>query len=324
MKVFTCSQLKNEMDVLDIRLRTIGDMVDVIVLAEATVDQRGRPKELVYPQHCKRFEKWAHKIRYFQVADMPGGTSHEDDVRRERWQREALIRGMPDLQKEDLVYVSDLDEIPTPEALADGLANPQLRFGMDLHVYSLNWRWLDRGCRIGTLGAVLTGESILRQGVCQAVLWDSSVRQRPGVSGWHLTYQGGVQSIRSKITGMMDKAENLVMPGTSVEEILTDEWIEACIDTGCDIFGRVYRPSEWVDLDQLPPCVAADPISFMHMMVPRPWNQSIVEGTPRCSCGGIFSADRQLMHFPHCSMAGLPDTQIHDADPRQRPRAKDV
>ena len=320
--IFTASQFKNEVDVLHIRLATIGDLVDVIVIAEATVDQRGRPKPLVFPEHRERFRRWDEKIRYIVVDDMPTGSTHDDDVRRERHQRDALIRGMPDLQPDDLVYVSDLDEIPYPEALADGIANAPLRFGMDLHVYALNWRWLERGCRIGTLGAVLNGEAILRQGVCHSVLWDNSVRSRPGVSGWHLTYQGGVESIRSKITGMMDKHEALVMPGTDPASILTDEWIRGSIETGRDIFGRTFRPSEWVDLDQLPPIVQAKPDLFWHMMVPRPANQDEIESVPRCTCGGCYDKFYNVRHFEYCALMEEPGVDLISGERMQRPRAE--
>lgn len=313
---YTASQFKNEDDVLEIRLETIGHLFDKIVIGEATVDQRGNPKPLNFD--LSRYERWSDKLVYVVIDDMPGGTAHEDDVRRERHQREALLRGMPDLNTDDLVYVSDLDEIPTEEALYEGFEEPQLRFGMDLHVYALNWRWLDRGCRIGTLGAVLRGESILQRGVCGAVLWDSSVRGRKGVSGWHLTYQGGVKAIRSKITGMMDKYEALVMPGVDPNIILTDEWIETSIRTGADVFGRTYRPTEWVGLDQMPPCVQERPERYQHMMVKRPADQDLIESQPRCTCGGVFNSQRELGHFSHCALIGnLPDM-------RNRPRALDV
>ena len=318
--IYTASQFNNELDVLEIRLETIGDMVDVIVLAESTVNQRGQKKPLHLPAALGsgRYSKWVDKIKYIIVDDMPEGGSHGDDVKRERWQRDSLIRGMGNLQSDDLVYVSDLDEIPTPEAFEDGLRNPGLRFGMDLHVYALNWRWLDRGCRIGTLGGVVSGDSILRQGVCGAILWDSSVRQRPGVSGWHLTYQGGVDAIRAKITGMMDKAENLVYQ-VDVETILTDEWISNCIKTGNDVFGRVYRPTEWVNMTQLPPCVSANPEKYLHMTVPKPWNQDEIESQPRCTCGGVFNSARELGHFSDCQLT--PTFTIRN---KLRPRALEV
>lgn len=320
--IYSASQFNNENDVLEIKLETIGHLFDVIVLAEATVDQRGRPKSLNFDHD--RFSKWGDKIRYFIVEDMPTGTAHADDVRRERWQRDALLRGMPDLRPDDLAYISDLDEIPHPDALEDGFRNAPLRFGLDMHVYSLNWRWLDRGCRIGSLGAVLTGESILRQGICQSVLWDSSVPSRPGVSGWHLTYQGGHEAIKSKITGMMDKAEALVMPGVNADEILSDAWISRSIFEGHDVFGRTYRPTEWVDWDQLPPTVGENLDKYRHMMVPRPPDQDDIESKPRCTCGAVFQMDGQLGHYRYCAMAGLPFVLTVDGDNRIRPRSLDI
>lgn len=323
--IYTASQFKNEVEVLEIRLDTIGNLVDRIIIAEATVDQRGRPRDLVFPKEMGRYVKWLDKIEYVIVEDMPRGSSHEDDVKRERHQRDALIRGMPDLKPDDLVYVSDLDEIPYPESLEKVLhSGVPTRFPMDLFVYALNWRWLERGCRVGTLGAVVTGEDILDMSVCWAVLWDARVVGLEGVHGWHLTYQGGVESIQSKITGMMDKAENLVMPGVDPATVITREWIQESIDTGRDVFGRTYRPSEWVDWDQLPPCVGENLDKYAHMMVPRPSNQDEVESQPRCDCGGVFDTRGNVMHYEYCQKAILPNTIIAPGDNRRRARALDV
>lgn len=325
---YTASQFKNEIDVLEIRLGTIGHLVDKIVIAEAIVDQRGRPKELIFPHHRERYAPWLDKIEYVVVDDMPGGTTHADDVARERHQRDALIRGMPELKPEDVVYVSDLDEIPYPEALEAAFANPPMRLPMDLFVYRLNWRWLDRGCRIGTLGGVVTGESLLRQGVCGAILWDSAVKGRDEISGWHLTYQGDVETLRAKVEGMMDKWEQLIPKEWSKTGIpanfMSDEWIQESIQTGRDIFGRHYRPSDWVDLDQLPPYVQQNQDRFAHMLISRPSNQDEVEKIPRCTCGGVYRTDDVLAHFEYCALAAVPGTCIHPADDRKVPRALQV
>lgn len=322
--IYTASQFKNEVDVLEIRLETIGDLVDRIVLAEATVDQRGRHKELNFPRHASRFGKWADKIEYVVVDDMPTGGTHSDDVKRERHQRECLIRGMPNLRPQDLVYVSDLDEIPTPEALKDGIADPPMRFGMDLHPYALNWRWLDRGCRAATLGAVIKGSDILENGICWSVLSDKRVVQRPGISGWHLHNMGGVAFMRDKIEGMMDKAHDL-MPlewhGTPPDGFMSDEWIADCIATGKDVFGRVaFRPTEWVGIDEMPFAVFSDPSKYAHLMVPKPPKQDLLEAMVRCTCGAIYHGD-VLYHFPYCAMAAVEGTPIHVADDRGTPRA---
>lgn len=343
--IYAVSQFKNELDVLEIRLATIAHLVDRIVLAEATVDQRGNPRELVYPKHADRFAQWADKITYVAVTDMPQGTTHEDDVARERFQRDALVRGMPDLKPDDIVFVSDLDEIPYPVSLRmaireqAGLRGRRVRLPMDMHCMALNWRWRDRGCRIGSIACVVFGEDILEKGVCHAALWDSRVEALPGVHGYHLTYQGGPEYIRSKIMGMMDKVEALMMPGLDPALATDPAWIEECIRTGRDMFGRTYRVSDWVGLEELPPHVQENPERFAHMMVPRPVNQDSVEATPRCDCGGS-GFDKQevnvlghldpvqvvhtVMHFPYCELTSLPHTVVHGEDRRHVPRSKDV
>lgn len=138
---------------------------------------------------------------------------------------------------------------------------------------------------------------------------------------------GGVDSIRSKVEGQMDKVHNL-MPaewhGVPPEGFMSDEWIAGCIATGRDLYGReAFRPTEWVDLDQLPPIVQNKPDLFMHMMVPKPPGQDLKESRPRCTCGAIYHGD-ELWHFPYCALAALPDTKIHQSDDRQRARSLDV
>lgn len=326
--IYTASQFKNEVDVLEIRLGTISDLVDCIVIAEAAVDQRGRPRELVFPQHLKRFEPWMHKIRYVVVDDMPEGETHEDDVKRERWQRDALVRGMPNLKADDLVFVSDLDEIPYPESLRRALNNAMLgqrsRLPMDMFPMALNWRWRDRGCRIGSISCVVFGSDILERGVCWAALWNPQVAGLSGIHGWHLTYQGGPEHIQSKITGMMDKAEALVMPGLDPARVIELSWIEECIATGRDMFGRTYRCSDWVDVEGMPPYVQQHARRFEHMMVPRPANQDEVEASPRCDCGGSGFQGIEVTHFPYCELSKDSATIVRGEDRRGVPRAHDV
>lgn len=277
--VWSCSQFNNELDVLEIRLGTIGHLVDRIVLAEATVDQRGRPKEVILGDALQtpRFAEWRDKITYLVVDDMPVGNDPATTWLRERWQRDALLRGMGDLRADDLVLVSDLDEIPSPEALADACqpGRPPVRFMMDLHVYRLNWRWLDRNEQIATLASVHLGADFLAAGSINDVVLSGPFDLRPD-SGWHLTYQGDVERLRAKMTGMADAFYEDLVPEAAKygvngpDDFLTDEWILGSIETGRDIYARDYRRTEWVDLDALPPYVQEHPERFAHMLIARP------------------------------------------------------
>jgi hypothetical protein len=273
---WACSQFKDELDVLEIRLGTLDPLIDRFVIAEATVDQRGRPKPLVFEENQERFEPWADKIVHVVVEDAPEGDSREMDWVRERFFRDAILRGMlPDLDDCDCVYVSDLDEIPRPECLAAAFADPPYRFLMDLHVYRLNWRWVDRNEQIATLGSVHCGWEFLNAGDVNSVCLYPPFRLMPD-AGWHLTYQGSVDQLRAKMTGMADAFYEDLVPAAAKEGIagpadfLTDEWILGSINTGRDIYARDYRRTEWVALDELPPYVQENADRFAHMLIPRP------------------------------------------------------
>ncbi len=208
---------------------------------------------------------------------MPEGDTREMSWVRERWQRDALLRGMTDLRADDLVLVSDLDEIPSPEALTDACqpGRPPVRFLMDLLIYRLNWRWLDRDEQIATLASVHLGQDFLNAGSINDVVLTGPFTLRPR-SGWHLTYQGDVETLRAKMTGMADAFYEDLVPEaakvgiTGAADFLTDEWILGSINTGRDIYARDYRQSEWIDLDEMPPYVQQYPERFAHMLIPRP------------------------------------------------------
>ena len=310
MTVWSASTFNNELDVLEIRLETLDPLVDRFVLAEAPVTQRNQPKPLYFEENKERFAKWLPKITHIVVDDMPDGEGWDANWARERHQRNALAAGLREVDPSDRVLISDLDEIPYPDALMDaciGLDTYPVptKFLMDMFVYRLNWRWLDRGCLIGSTAAVFLGTMLPGMPVHDVLLKTPLINATSGVAGWHLAYQGDVDMIRRKMTCIADNFYEQLVPEEKKGDpnvFLTDEWIQESIDTGRDIYGRDYRPSEWVDLDQMPPCVQANPKKYEHLMVPRP------EGPPigiRCTCGGYFSG-QTLCHFPKCELHEAP------------------
>src|SRR5581483_3133716 len=122
----------NELDVLEVRLATLDPVVDLHVIAEARTTFAGERKPLLLQQHWERFEPWHDKIRYLHVEGMPKGDQvyaepgtattacASDRWRRENHQRDFLGEGLHDLEDDDLLFLSDLDEIPNPEAFHQG------------------------------------------------------------------------------------------------------------------------------------------------------------------------------------------------------------
>lgn len=114
--IFDCIPFFNELDILKLRMQILSPLVDYFVLEEATVTFSGEPKEMVFAKNRGMFSEFADKIRYVAVEDSPmeGVTTHE----RDKYQKNQLIRALPDAKPEDIIIFSDVDEIPDPDTLA--------------------------------------------------------------------------------------------------------------------------------------------------------------------------------------------------------------
>ena len=108
--------------VLDIRLNTLIDKVDKFIVVEATKNHAGEDKKLNF--EIKNFKKFQKKIIYIIVDDLPLDVKspkkgwHENHAR-DQFQRNAIQRGYREFDDEDLIMISDIDEIPNPEKLKE-------------------------------------------------------------------------------------------------------------------------------------------------------------------------------------------------------------
>ena len=120
MKLLDCFMYFDEDMVLDIRLNTLNDKVDKFIIAEATKNHAGHPKKLNF--NINNFSKFRDKIIYLVIEDLPTHVKffkkgwHENHLR-DQFQRNSLERGYKDFSDEDLIMISDIDEIPDPKKI---------------------------------------------------------------------------------------------------------------------------------------------------------------------------------------------------------------
>ena len=108
--IFDCFTFFDELDLLEVRLRTLDGVVDRFVLCEAPFTFRGAPKPLYFSEARERFARWNDKISVL-VYD---AAVNADPWENEWGQRDFLIRGLEGAVPDDLVLLSDCDEIPDP------------------------------------------------------------------------------------------------------------------------------------------------------------------------------------------------------------------
>lgn len=277
--VWSLSPFLSEIDVLEIRLAELDPVVDVFVIAEATRTHTNEPRDLVFPQHSLRFSRWLHKIRYLKMSfpELPG---HWE---RENYQREALGRGLEGLGQDDIVIISDVDEIlraDTVRKIAAGDFRLPCTFSFPIHPYRLDWKWesIDEGCERCTVVQKDHLEKLSNgfyRGVQAAIgfsfcCFTDPAYQGPrpsrlclghthylGEYGWHFTYQGDEEQIISKTNSIADEW---------VKGLATEEDAREAISQGRDLFGRADKVARRVGLSELPLYVQEHPERFSRLL----------------------------------------------------------
>ena len=152
MKIFDCFMYFNEDLLTDLRLNILNNYVTKFIIAEAEYTHNGTKKKLNFD--INNFSKFKNKIEYIVVNKEPPNIKQlsENDSSDERgrklifngysrdiYQRNALSNGLKDLDDDDLIIISDLDEIPNLENIdLKKIENEILVFKQKIFYYKLN------------------------------------------------------------------------------------------------------------------------------------------------------------------------------------------
>jgi beta-1,4-mannosyl-glycoprotein beta-1,4-N-acetylglucosaminyltransferase len=258
--IYDCFTFYNELELLELRLQELGDLVDTFVLVESTMTHTGEPKPLYFAQHRELFKAYADRICHIVVDDMPSGEGVRSAWVRERFQRNAIARGLNNCQPLDIIMISDVDEIPKASTVSRFIAdNPfkdtflsntlhsvlnsrltrfifhrkTLRHPLRKH-HPYVWRLEQIPCLL-----------FLNRRTCDRKWWygtkimqyrDFSVADEMRYSGyknvkdggWHFSYMGGANRIKAKIEVAahfeINNPESIsgILDSTSLENVALD------------------------------------------------------------------------------------------------------
>ena len=128
MKIFDCFIYFDEEIVLDLRLNMLNPLVDYFVIVESKFTHKGDKRDLKFD--INKFNEFKDKIIYLVFDEEPINIErlNDDDVedeksrklilnaaRRENGQRNFITNGLMEANENDLVLISDVDEIPNLE-----------------------------------------------------------------------------------------------------------------------------------------------------------------------------------------------------------------
>lgn len=113
--IVDCFPFFKELDVLEVRLNALNPYVDKFVLLESEETFTGIDKPLFFFENYKRFEKFKSKIEYLKVPKIPLNLDpYKGQVNwnREYYQKNYMINRINELDDNDILILSDCDEIP--------------------------------------------------------------------------------------------------------------------------------------------------------------------------------------------------------------------
>lgn len=264
--VLDCVPFFREQDIWDLRYETLRGVVDGFVVVEARQTHSGQAKELYFtpPAHPA--------VPVWHIAvDLPdaGAGGIPATRRREMAQRNGIawaLDSMAWLGGGDVLLISDCDEIPHPAVVAAlrerGLDDGDVvTFRQKLCYYDLNTTagYIWQGTRAARWADVRAlSPHVVRYGLGQPDAQYPRHLIAPQ-GGWHLSYFGGAEAVRAKMTSFLH--QELVTPDTIAQA-------EARIAAGEDAYGRGQQFVREAT-DDVPPPVLADPARWRHLYHPE-------------------------------------------------------
>lgn len=256
--VYDCFTFFNELDLLEIRLNVLNQVVDKFVLVEMAYTQTRMEKEFYYENNKSRFEKFSDKIIHVKVETIPEILPSKLDPNGNKWQlenyqRDCIMHGLKDAKDDDIILISDLDEIPNPEVISaykDGnITGIQTLEQKMMYYFVNNINISDPVWSHGTKLARYRDLKDPKQDLPAQCYYEFSKRGLPTYlrfcngkmiknGGWHFSYCGGAEAIIKKRQSICEQHFN-------TSRNMTTKAVMKKIYIGKDILDRkdyCYKP----------------------------------------------------------------------------------
>ena len=265
----------------------MSDAVDKFVLVEATKTHQGKDKPLHFQENKSRYGKFLDRIIHVVVDEYPEYVGHSAWLL-EHHQRNMIMRGLEGCIPEDVILISDIDEIPNRDKIKKFKDEKGIKiFKQRMFYYYLNCINAEiRGSDYSWLGTVMVPYSptLVPQNlrtlsmnliarypknlwqqpnwwlwIFRNIYWKGETLRFVDSGGWHFSYLGGVERIINKLEAFAHTEYNK-------EEYKDAQKIKEAINSGKDIFGRsfIYK---YIPLDSTyPEYIFKNRDKFQHLL----------------------------------------------------------
>ena len=239
--IYDCFSYLDEDLLLNLRLNILNKYVDYFVIVEGNRTWQNNSKELKFD--IKKYEKFKDKIIYIKVTDLPDG---RDPYLRENHQRNSILKGLINSKDQDIIIISDLDEIPNPEVIKN--FKKEMRFAVfkQKHFYykfnlqsKNNPYWL--GSRICLKKYLISPQWLRDLKFKKRPFWRLDKFRLNNIienGGWHFCNLKKPESLLYKYKNLCETDDPIHFKEKIDEKYLNIEEIKKRINEGQDIIGR--------------------------------------------------------------------------------------
>ncbi len=249
MAIYDCFQYFNEDHMVDLRMNILNNDIDYFVISESTKTHQGNKKNLNF--NINNFKKYKDKIIY-TVADYnvdENSSNHKGgESLVEQHQRNNIINGLKKANDNDLIILSDSDEIPDLKKVNQIKKNTKFTaFSQKMFMYKLNLQNMNESNWIGSkicLKKNLPKPQKLRDLKFKKYpFWRIDKKDLQIISGgWHFSFLQSPEDIAKKIQSYSHGEFN-------TKDNVDVDIINNKIKNNLDIFGRGFDLKK-IDLDE--------------------------------------------------------------------------
>jgi beta-1,4-mannosyl-glycoprotein beta-1,4-N-acetylglucosaminyltransferase len=241
MKIFDCFSYWDEDLLLDLRLNTLNQYVDYFVIVEGNKTWQNNYKNLRFD--IENFSKFKNKIIYIPVENMPGGGN---PYLRENFQRNCIERGLVNAAENDLIIISDLDEIPNLEMLYKFKSEMRFAVFKQKHFYyKINFQSQNNpfwyGSRICVKKHLKSPQWLRGLKFKKRPFWRFDKFRLNNIldfGGWHFCNLKTPEELLYKYQNLCETNDPYIFKEKIDEKYLNLDEITKKIDLGKDIIGR--------------------------------------------------------------------------------------
>ena len=257
--IYDCCCFFNENELLELRLNTLDEVVDKFVIVESNRTFAGKPK----PQNfeTERFASFKDKIIYVFIENMP---PFIDPWQYENYQRNYILEVLKNenATDNDIIIISDLDEIASVEAIKQYKKNPNGIVGLSLKFYNGYLNLFNETETPWLKARILSYKDFnITKPLSPTDVRFARMSYIIKNAGWHFSYMGGVERI-------MEKLREFAHQEFNNDYYVNKERIEECLKNNTDILARKHFYKK-VELDEtFPKYLLENQDKYKEMILP--------------------------------------------------------